>query len=238
MQRPASAEQLLETEGVLVVCADRPAEVLVAVAALPAVGEWELEPLPPQGIEDVYYDDADRSLRRRRVALRIRRVDGDPVVTLKAPRGREGGVSTRLEIEEPWSPESLRRIVAPLDELTRLTLPVPAAAAAPEAALRELGLRAVQRRRTDRERRAVLASGGPTIASAATTHEGNHLVAEHPCALMTVQGAVVANEHRGLKRDLLDLQFPSFWRTSGSSMARSAQTSAGAISSTAARSAA
>jgi inorganic triphosphatase YgiF len=163
MERPASAEQPLETEGALVVCADRPAEVLAAIAALPAIGAWGLEPLAPQAIDDVYYDDGDHSLGRRRVALRIRRVDGEPVLTLKAPLWRDGGVATRLEIEEPWSAGALSRIAAPLGELTRVRTPVPAAAASPEAALRALGLRPVQRRTTGRERRAVLARGGGTI---------------------------------------------------------------------------
>jgi hypothetical protein len=55
--------------------AERPAEVLAQIAALPSVGDWALEPLPPQAIEDVYFDDASGSLGRRRIALRIRRVD-------------------------------------------------------------------------------------------------------------------------------------------------------------------
>jgi inorganic triphosphatase YgiF len=152
----------LETEGALVVRAERPSEVLAAIAALPGVGDWALEALPPQTIEDAYFDDERRSLGARRIALRIRRVDGVALLTMKSPLRREGGVATRIEIEEPWSAAALRRAMTELD----LASGEPAATD-PEAALHELGFRPVQRRSTARERRAVIDAGGRAIAELA-----------------------------------------------------------------------
>jgi inorganic triphosphatase YgiF len=143
-----------ETEGALVVRAERPAEVLAQIATLSSIGRWALEPRPPQAIEDVYFDDERRSLGRRRIALRIRRVDAVVLLTMKSPLGREGGVTTRTEVEAPWSADALRRVVAELDLGS-----AGAWAPSPEPALRELGLAPVQRRTTARERRAVVGDG-------------------------------------------------------------------------------
>jgi inorganic triphosphatase YgiF len=152
----------LEKEGALLVRAERPGDVLSEIAALTKVGDWTLEPLEPQAIDDVYFDDVRRSLGQRRIALRIRRVDGVVLLTMKSPLGREGGVATRIEIEEPWSPEALREVVAQLDRAWRAP-----DATAPEAALHELGFAPVQRRRTARDRRAVLDPDGKTLAELA-----------------------------------------------------------------------
>ena len=165
MERSAgAAEPPLETEGALVVRADRPSDALAAIATLPAIGRWGLEPLPPQGIEDVYFDRDDRSLGRQRIALRIRRVDGVVLLTMKSPLRHEGGVATRIEIEEPWSPSALRRVELELHEPGG---PTENEATTPEEALGELGLRPVQHRATDRVRRAVLDAGGRAIAELA-----------------------------------------------------------------------
>jgi inorganic triphosphatase YgiF len=152
----------LEQEGALVVRADRPTEVLDEIAALAGIGEWAFEPLPAQTIEDVYFDDDKRSLGSRRVALRVRRMDEAILLTRKSPGHRSGGVTTRVEIEAPWSPQALQRVVSELE-----TIGDAAWAPSPEDAFGAVGLRPVQRRTTNRVRRAVLDDDGRTIAELA-----------------------------------------------------------------------
>jgi triphosphatase len=50
---------------------------------------------------NIYYDTPDLLLRKARVALRLRRLDGNWLQTLKASGKRMGGLSTRREWEMP-----------------------------------------------------------------------------------------------------------------------------------------
>lgn len=56
---------------------------------------------------NIYYDTPDLMLRQARVALRLRRIDGDWVQTLKASGRRQGGLSTRREWEMPVAGSAL-----------------------------------------------------------------------------------------------------------------------------------
>src|SRR6266545_4498251 len=99
MTPSSTAEPPIEVESALVVRADQPAEVLAKIAALRTLARWTLEPLTPQTIEDVYFDASDGSLGARRIAVRVRRVDGQVLLALKSGLRREGDVTTRIEIE-------------------------------------------------------------------------------------------------------------------------------------------
>ncbi|MGH2723711.1 MAG: CYTH domain-containing protein [Actinomycetota bacterium] len=148
-----------EDEGALVVRASDPEEVAGRLEALDSVGGYRLEPGPTLRIRDRYVDTADGDLGARRIALRVREVDGATLLTLKGSSRTTGhGTHQRLEIEEPWSEPALARA---MEELRTMGVPleVRAGGATPVEALESVGLRVVQDRETERTVRHVLADG-------------------------------------------------------------------------------
>jgi inorganic triphosphatase YgiF len=163
------SKQPHEVEGVLLVRADDQEGAGRRVAALEAVDRFELRPRPPHRIIDVYLDTGDGDLAGARVAFRVRELDGQPLLTLKADPVRSGLASERLELEAPWSAEALQAVLAEL-ERRGVRLPATPAAAAgtgePLADLAGLGLHPTQRRQTTRTPRDVLErdGGGEPVA--------------------------------------------------------------------------
>jgi inorganic triphosphatase YgiF len=151
-----------EVEGVLLVCARDQEAVGRKVAALQAVDRFELRPRPAQRIRDVYLDTGDGALAAAPVTFRVRELDGEPLLTLKADPVRSGLAAERLELEAPWSAAALGTI---LEVLRRrgVDLPDPpegAGAGEPLADLGALGLRPTQTRETTRTPRDVTERGG------------------------------------------------------------------------------
>jgi hypothetical protein len=146
-----------EVEGVLLVCAEDQEAAGRKVAALEAVDRFSLRHRPAQRIRDVYLDTGDGALAAARVAFRVRELDGEPLLTLKADPVRSGLAAERLELEAPWSAGALGKV---LQELRRrgIDLPDPpegAGAGEPLADLGGLGLRPTQTRETTRTPRDV-----------------------------------------------------------------------------------
>lgn len=159
----------LEIEGALLVMDEDPASVADEIAALREAGGRELVPRPDQDIRDVYFDSAERQLSAKRIALRLREVDGTTFLTLKFGRSRSLGVTSRTEIETPWSPASLSHV---LDVLTtegvrfhRMTAGWDGKPSTPRAALRAMGFFVRQARHTHRRRRDVIEDGAARQAS-------------------------------------------------------------------------
>ena len=155
------SEQPREVEGVLLVRADDQDAAGGRVAALEAVGRFDLRARPPQRIRDTYLDTGDGALSAARVAFRVRELDGRPLLTLKADPVRSGLAAERLELEAPWSAEALRAV---LEELGRRGIelvdpPGGAGAGEPLADLSGLGLHPTLVRDTTRTPRDVLARG-------------------------------------------------------------------------------
>ena len=149
-----------EGEGVLLVSADDPAAVARRLADLEAVDGYDLLPREPEEIRDVYLDTGDGALTGLRVALRVRELDGRPLLTLKADAMRAGAASERLELEAPWSGRALQTV---LEELRHRGARVPDPPADPEVAAGEplavmagLGLHPTQVRETTRSPRDVV----------------------------------------------------------------------------------
>jgi hypothetical protein len=155
------SDQPREVEGVLLVHADDQEAAARRVAGLEAVDRFELRPRPAQRIRDIYLDLGDGDLAARRVAFRVRELDGRPLLTLKADPVRSGLAAERLELEAPWSAEALGAV---LEELRRrgVQLADPSEGAGvgePLADLAALGLRPTQVRATTRTPRDVLERG-------------------------------------------------------------------------------
>jgi inorganic triphosphatase YgiF len=150
-----------EVEGVLLVCAEDAAAAGRRLAALEAVAGFELLSREPQRIRDVHLDTGDGALGGARVAFRVRELDGRPLLTLKADARRAGGAAERLELEGPWSAETLQ---ATLGELRRRGIPVPdpdlePGVGRPLEVLAGVGLHPTQVRETTRTPRDVVAPG-------------------------------------------------------------------------------
>jgi inorganic triphosphatase YgiF len=162
------SEQPHEVEGVLLVRADDQEGAGRRVAALEAVDRFELRPRPPHRIIDVYLDTGDGDLAGARVAFRVRELDGQPLLTLKADPVRSGLASERLELEAPWSAEALQAVLAELGRrgVRLAATPAGAGTGEPLVDLAGLGLHATQRRQTTRTPRDVLErdGGGEPVA--------------------------------------------------------------------------
>ena len=165
------SEKPREVEGVLLVWADDQEAAGRRVAGLQAVDRFELRPRPAQRIRDVYLDTGDGALAAAKVAFRVRELDGQPLLTLKADSVRSGLAAERLELEAPWSAGALMTV---LEELRRrgIELPDPsegAGAGEPLADLGGLGLRPTQTRETTRTPRDVLDKGQSGVPVAELT---------------------------------------------------------------------
>jgi len=153
-----------EVEAALIVYADAPQAIEQRLAGLQALAEFSLLPRATETIEDIYFDTADRSLQARLIALRVRRLDGTTLVTMKADSHRTVAGEDRLEIESPWSPSALHTVVS---ELRSRGVGVPDSpgelgSADPAAVMASLGLEQVQTRATTRTPRDVVARGAET----------------------------------------------------------------------------
>src|SRR5215467_5549997 len=110
-----------EVESALIVVSRRPELLCRQISALREIGDWSLARRPVERIEDLYVDTADRRLGARKIALRIRRVDGRELLALKAPgsgsRSSRRLAVPRVEIEGPYSPSSASRALRSLIDL-------------------------------------------------------------------------------------------------------------------------
>jgi hypothetical protein len=150
-----------EIEAALIVYADAPQAIEQRLAGVQTLAEFSLLPRATQTIKDVYFDTTDRSLQARLIALRVRWLDGTPLVTMKADSHRALAGEDRLEIEAPWSPSALHDVVS---ELRSRGVGVPGSpgelgSADPIAVMASLGLEQVQTRSTRRTPRDVVARG-------------------------------------------------------------------------------
>ncbi len=150
-----------ELEIALLIRASSPHAVAEQIAALPAIAGYRLLPQEPLRLRDLYVDTPQRVLSSKRVAFRLRTIDGAPWLTLKGPsRMTEWGGEERFELEDRWSPETLGRI----SEMLRRLASVHVAAAyqtEPLDALAAIGFVVVQDRETLRMPRDVVRGDAP-----------------------------------------------------------------------------
>lgn len=153
-----------EIEAALMICTDAPQAVEQRLADLQTLAEFRLLPRATETIADTYFDTTDRSLRTRLISLRVRRLNGTPLLTLKADSHPAPVGEDRLEIESSWSPSALQNVVS---ELRNRGVNVPVSpgelhSTDPREVMASLGLEEVQARVTRRMPRDVLARGPET----------------------------------------------------------------------------
>jgi hypothetical protein len=178
-----------EVEGVLLVCARDQEAAGRKVTELAAIDRFTLRPRPAQRIRDVYLDTGDGALAEARVAFRVRELDGEPLLTLKADPVRSGLAAERLELEAPWSAAALGTA---LGELRRrgVELPDPppgAGAGEPLADLAALGLRPTQTRETTRIPRDVLERGAAAPVAELTLDDVGYQLPAGAARLLEVE---------------------------------------------------
>ncbi len=78
-----------------------PPDALDRLAEAPALVARALRPARRRRLVSVYFDTGDGRLRRRGVALRIRRIGGRRVQTLKGPSRTTSAAADRVELEVP-----------------------------------------------------------------------------------------------------------------------------------------
>lgn len=104
-----------ETEVTMIIWSARPQALLEQIGELESVGDYRFVPQGIKTIRDCYLDTADRALGARRLALRVREIDGRSWLALKgAPAVTAHHAIERLEIESPWPSAGARDILAEL----------------------------------------------------------------------------------------------------------------------------
>lgn len=103
-----------------------PPDALDRLAEAPVLAGRTLRPARRRRLVSVYFDTADGRLRRRGVALRVRRIGGRRIQTLKGPSRRTGVAADRVELELPIAgdtPDLAAFEGSAAHELTGLVLP-------------------------------------------------------------------------------------------------------------------
>jgi inorganic triphosphatase YgiF len=146
-----------EAEAVLMVVAGDPAALVAEVTGLDSVAGLGLGPAQTLQADDSYFDSPDNALTGRGLALRLRRLPDQTLIGLKGEEmWTEKGV-LRLELEAPWSSNSLADVLHELGfREVRLTWPGTAINGAdPQDVLASMGLVPFQTRHLTRLARPV-----------------------------------------------------------------------------------
>lgn len=157
-----SGQGTLEREAKLIVCAEAPAALLGRLGRWRGLADYTFASPTHHTMHDHFLDTSERALRRRLLALRIRREAAGAWLTLKGPAAlSEHGALERLEIERPWSMRALMEIRTVL-AAHGVSLAAPATTAGDAfAALPALGLSVVESYLVERRRYDVLATATP-----------------------------------------------------------------------------
>lgn len=104
-----------EFESILLVSSDHPEEIVRKIADKTSVGDYRLVGGRTKLLADTYFDTSNHFLSHRKLNLRIRMDNQERWITMKThPRRTLWGGMIRAEMEVPWSPETLEKVVSEL----------------------------------------------------------------------------------------------------------------------------
>ena len=143
-------------------------DTIEKIIALEKVGHYPISQGPFLSITDSYFDGLSPSWQKSGFSLRIRQSNLDTLITLKGPsQYLDNDITSKVEIERPWSPESLHEIT---DELKREDLqfksaPSNVSSLDPHTALKMIGFRLIQTRLNDRRTKTILSPDGSSVVA-------------------------------------------------------------------------
>jgi inorganic triphosphatase YgiF len=146
----------VETETTLLVVGSRPSELFEELASRREVAGRRVLSRRRRCLDDLYLDTPEGELAGREIALRLRRVGGEPgrtLITVKGPASvHPDGRMERRELESPWSAGALEEALEALEALGARLPRAETSAFRAEArdSLAPLGLEIVQERGNER----------------------------------------------------------------------------------------
>src|SRR5207249_1753833 len=138
----------------LLILSDRPEEIVRKIAAKKSVGDYRLVGEKTKFLADTYFDTRNHFLSHRKLNLRIRIDNQDRWITMKThPRRTLWGGMVRAEMEVPWSPETVEKVISELKIPPQHLGPAGQITTSdPIELLKSKGLVPIQQRETQRQR--------------------------------------------------------------------------------------
>jgi inorganic triphosphatase YgiF len=157
-----------EIESILLILSDHPEELVKKIGDKTSVGDFSLMNPMTKFLADTYFDTPTHFLSDHKLNLRIRTDNQERWITIKThPRRTLWGGMVRSEMEVPWSPEALERVVSELKiPAQSAALASPSVASDPIDLLKSKGLVPIQHRETLRQVRGVTSSPNPALVLA------------------------------------------------------------------------
>ena len=152
-----------ELELILLITSPDPESVITRVANKGSIGDYKLTAEPARILHDIYLDTPDHHLGSKRINLRVRGSGRSFWITMKVSPGLlTMRRHERLEIEIPWSSESLSQIVGIVaGKGVRLIAPSSLDPTMSQVdVMKRMGLQVLQDRKTERVPRNVLENDG------------------------------------------------------------------------------
>ena len=157
-----------EIESILLILSDHPEEIVRKIAEKTSVGDYRLVSPTTKFLSDTYFDTPNHFLSHHKLNLRIRTDNQDRWITMKThPRRTLWGGMVRAEMEVPWSPETVEKVVSELKLPPQSSSPSSQTTTFdPIELLKTKGLVPIQHRETQRQVRKVTSGpdGSPTLA--------------------------------------------------------------------------
>ena len=143
-------------------------DTIEKIIALEKVGHYPISQGPFLSIADSYFDGLSASLQKSGFSLRIRQSNLDTLITLKGPsQYLDDEITRKIEIEKPWSPESLCEITDELEKegLQFKAAPSNVSSLDPHTTLKMIGFRLIQTRLNDRRTKTILSQDRSSVVA-------------------------------------------------------------------------
>ena len=105
-----------EVEGKLIITGAEAPATYEAIGRLEAIAGYRVARREVEEISDAYFDGPEQQLFAAGLALRVRRMNGRELLTVKGESRIEDGVISREELEVEWSQEGLDEVLEALSQ--------------------------------------------------------------------------------------------------------------------------